>query len=132
MNRLQYWYDEDYELAQDYKLYVDNYSSGAFVGDKGIGTYYSLPEYNSVARLKRRKKQLALHDKAMSSLWKYLLGIERVDEQKVTYFRRRWISRDDLDEVSSNDTDIFSENADREAWEMYAEARRVVLRGSRR
>ena len=130
MSKLQCWYDEDYELAQDYKLYVDNYSCGAFVGDKGVGTYYSLPTYTSIARLTRRRKQLGLHDKAMSALWRYLLGADRVDEQKVTYFRRRWISKDDLDAVSSDHLNSFSEEEDREAWAMYEEAKRVVLRGT--
>lgn len=95
LHKLTHSYDELYDYAQDYKLYVDNYSSGAFLGISGLATYYNAPTSIRGTVSQKRLSQLQYHDRCMHSLWELSLGVS-VDPGLVTLFRRLHISSDDI------------------------------------
>jgi len=95
MSKLQLRYDEDFTYAQDYKLYVDNFSAGLFVGLQSLATYYKVPNRNETSYHSKRIQQLAFHDRCMFELWFFLLGEDSLSPILVSEFRKSFLTSED-------------------------------------
>jgi len=96
LRRLNRVYDVSFDYAQDYKLYVDNFNSGDFLGVAGMATYYRAPKKGlSDFYVKKRVKQLELHEACMLELWTSLIGPENISASMVTMFRKTYITSED-------------------------------------
>lgn len=113
LRKLNYIYDESFDYAQDYKLYVDNFSSGYFLGVAGMATYYSEPKKSlSDSYVQKRVKQLELHDACMLKLWTSLIGAENISASIVTMFRKAYIASEDDELTGASEIKQSARSAD--------------------
>jgi glycosyltransferase involved in cell wall biosynthesis len=132
--RLNQVYDESFDYAQDYKLYVDNFHSGDFLGIAGMATYYSEPKKSpSEFYVKKRVKQLELHDACMLKLWTSLIGSESISPSVVTMFRKAYITSEDDELIGASEINSPVRAADLSHYYLQAQesiARMAKARGS--
>jgi glycosyltransferase involved in cell wall biosynthesis len=102
MAKLQRRYDEDFTYAQDYKLYVDNFYAGQFVGLESMATYYNAPDVNGVGYKSKRIRQLGFHDHCMFRLWDGIVGGGIVKIDMVAKFRKSFITSEDDETLCRN------------------------------
>ena len=102
VDRLSFKYDESFDFAQDYKLYVDNFECGLFSGLPSMSTYYHSPNVSSKYYSQKRLRQLHFHDLCMYSLWSRLIPSDNITLDQITDFRRSFISADDFLNDSEN------------------------------
>ena len=95
LSRIKLFYDETFDYAQDYKLYVDNFYAGHFVGLVGMATYYRSPDVEHPNYRPKRLRQLSLHDQCMHKLWNLVLGGKEISLEDITLFRRKFITSED-------------------------------------
>jgi len=127
LRRLNYLYDESFDYAQDYKLYVDNFDSGDFLGIEKMATYYSAPIKDlSDSYINKRVKQLKLHDECMLKLWTGLIGSERVLKSIVTMFRKAYITSEDDELVGASELPQAVRSADLDYY--YSQAQDSIKR----
>jgi len=127
LRRLNYLYDESFDYAQDYKLYVDNFNSGEFLGISKMATYYSSPiKDSSDSYINKRVKQLQLHDKCMLKLWSSLIGSERVLAPIVTMFRKAYITSEDDELIGASELEQAVRSADLDHY--YSQAQDSIKR----
>ena len=125
LSRIKYFYDEAFDYAQDYKLYVDNFYTGHFVGLPGMATYYRSPDVKHPNYSSKRVRQLNLHDRCMHKLWNLLLGGQSVRLEDITLFRRKFITRED--QVLSGEISVLDGHYINEIVETYNRAKAAVL-----
>ena len=101
MDKLLYGYDEEFDYAQDYKLYVDNFYAGMFTGMQSMATYYNLPNPSKSSYSKKRIRQLAYHDICMAKLWGQLLGSSSDINRAALGFRKLFLTSEDSDLAKS-------------------------------
>jgi len=101
MDRLLYCYDEEFDYAQDYKLYVDNFNAGRFAGLPSMATYYNLPDPRKSSYAKKRIRQLAYHDICMAKLWGHLIGSSSDVNRATLGFRKLFLTSEDSDLAKS-------------------------------
>jgi len=78
-------YDENYNYAQDYHLYVDKIESGSFNGYHSKAIYYNVPDVEAEVLRAKRMSQLASHEAAMFKIWKMLGGLDFTVDQKLIH-----------------------------------------------
>jgi len=134
LRKLNRAYDESFDYAQDYKLYVDNFNSGDFLGVAGMATYYREPKKSlSDFYVKKRVKQLELHDECMLELWTSLMGSENISASIVTMFRKAYITSEDDELIGSREINLPVRSADLNHYYLQVQesiARMAQARGS--
>lgn len=95
MKKIKFLYDESFTYAQDYKLYIDNFDVGDFLGLPTMATYYNLPDKSLKYYKNKRIQQLGFHDACMTKLWALLLESEQFEIHAASGFRKCFITHED-------------------------------------
>lgn len=114
-------YNEKYDYAQDYILYVEMMGKGDYLGIDSTGIYYNVPNPGQHAYLEKRQKQLEVHEIAMFQAWSSIPGLSFPITHELIHSLRCNLATDEFAKCVCNEDEAYK------ARILLAEARSKML-----